>query len=82
MDEETRRRVFEPFFSTEKDVGSGLGLSTVYSAVRRWGGEVEVESAPEQGTSFFFTSRFGPNLKYRKKDRIPKRILCGLNSFA
>ena len=52
MDEETRRRVFEPFFTTKLDVGSGLGLSTAYAAVTRWGGEMSVESTPGEGTLF------------------------------
>ena len=52
MAEETRRRVFEPFFTTKMDVGSGLGLSTAYGAVSRWGGSIDVESTPEKGTTF------------------------------
>jgi len=54
MDEETRRRVFEPFFTTKQDVGSGLGLSTTYGTVSRWGGHIEVESQPGEGTTFTF----------------------------
>ena len=52
MDKETRRQVFEPFFTTKLDVGSGLGLSTAYGAVTGWGGGMEVESAPGEGTTF------------------------------
>lgn len=55
MDEETSRRIFDPFFTTKKDVGTGLGLSTVYGSVNRWGGRVEVESKPGEGTAFEFT---------------------------
>ena len=56
MGEETRRRVFEPFFTTHRGVGSGLGLSTVYGTVRRWGGSIDVESVLGGGTTF--TLRF------------------------
>ena len=52
MDEETLRRVFEPFYTTKMDVGSGLGLSTAYGAVTTWGGDIGVVSAPDEGTTF------------------------------
>jgi signal transduction histidine kinase len=45
--------LFEPFFTT-KPVGSGtgLGLSIVYGAIKSHGGSIEVESKPDNGTSF------------------------------
>ena len=44
-------RAFEPFFTTKKaSSGTGLGLSTVYSAIRQSGGLVRIESSPGQGT--------------------------------
>jgi len=51
MPEETRRRVLEPFFTTKMDVGSGLGLSTAYGAITRWGGTIDVQSAVNEGTT-------------------------------
>ena len=52
MDEETRRRAFEPFFTSKMDVGSGLGLSTAYGSMARWGGDIAVESSPGEGAVF------------------------------
>ncbi len=44
-------RVFEPYFTT-KQTGSGLGLATVYSIVRKHKGHIRVESALGSGTTF------------------------------
>ncbi|WP_238081877.1 hybrid sensor histidine kinase/response regulator [Pseudescherichia vulneris] len=52
MSQEIKARVFDPFFTTKQTgSGSGLGLSMVYGFIRQSGGRVEIESAPEQGTT-------------------------------
>lgn len=51
MDEETRHRCIEPFFTTKGEQGSGLGLSIVYGIAQRHGGQLEIESALGQGTT-------------------------------
>ncbi|HAM59170.1 MAG TPA: hypothetical protein DCQ64_28665 [Candidatus Rokubacteria bacterium] len=55
MPEVVRQRVFEPFFSTKGEAGSGLGLAMAYSIVRRHGGEIRVESEVGRGTTFTLT---------------------------
>ena len=55
MPETIRQRIFEPFYSTKGEAGSGLGLSMAYSIVRRHGGEIHVDSEPGVGTTFALT---------------------------
>ena len=51
MDEETRRRCLEPFFTTKGERGTGLGLAMVYGMAQRHGARLEIESQPGAGTT-------------------------------
>jgi signal transduction histidine kinase len=50
---EMQEKIFDPFFTTkEVGQGTGLGLSIVLGIVKSHGGDIKVESAPKQGTTF------------------------------
>ena len=51
MDEETRRRCLEPFFTTKGERGTGLGLAMVYGVTRRHNADIEIESVVGQGST-------------------------------
>jgi signal transduction histidine kinase/CheY-like chemotaxis protein len=51
MDEDTRRRCLEPFFTTKGERGTGLGLAMVYGMIQRHSAELDIESAAGVGTT-------------------------------
>ena len=60
IDEETQRRLFEPFYQAEsplvkKHEGTGLGLAISRKLIEGMGGRIGLQSAPGAGATFFFT---------------------------
>ncbi len=51
MSEEVLDHLFEPFFTTRRPLGSGLGLAQVYGTVNQHGGQVKVKSVEQEGTT-------------------------------
>jgi signal transduction histidine kinase len=52
MSVDVKEKLFRPLFTTKGERGTGLGLATCYAILRRHGGDIEVRSAPNEGTTF------------------------------
>jgi len=53
MDEDTASHVFEPYFTTKAESkGSGLGLTTVHTIVKQFGGSIRLRTEPGKGAIF------------------------------
>ncbi|MEQ8473998.1 MAG: PAS domain S-box protein [Marinoscillum sp.] len=50
MDEETRKKCLEPFYTTKGERGTGLGLAMVYGAIKRHNADMEIDSTLGKGT--------------------------------
>jgi PAS domain S-box-containing protein len=55
MDEATRTRCLEPFFTTKGERGTGMGLAMVYGAMQRHSGDIGIESELGRGTTVRLT---------------------------
>jgi len=62
ISEQHLEKIFDPYFTT-KDQGSGLGLASCYSIVKKHGGTLRAESTLGQGSSFHFTLPASQNPK-------------------
>jgi CheY-like chemotaxis protein len=51
MNEDTRRRCLEPFYTTKGERGTGLGLAMVYGVIKRHNADIEIISAERKGTT-------------------------------
>jgi PAS domain S-box-containing protein len=70
MDSETRKRCFEPFYTTKGSRGTGLGLAMVYGVINRHGGTIESESEVGRGTTIRL--KLPIRERSRRVDEIPE----------
>jgi len=61
VDDETLGRIFEPFYSTKGQSGTGLGLAVAQKIVVEHGGRIDVDTAPGQGTTFTIVLNSSPH---------------------
>jgi signal transduction histidine kinase/ActR/RegA family two-component response regulator/HAMP domain-containing protein len=77
MDEETRRRCIEPFFTTKGERGTGMGLAMVYGMAKRHGAQIEIDSAIGSGTTIRL--RFGVAMsKSEAPDVAPSVVVAAM----
>ena len=82
MDEETRRRCLEPFFTTKGERGTGLGLAMVYGVVQRHQADLAIDSARGVGTTMRMGFRIADLARVAdpparaREEAAPRRILA------
>jgi signal transduction histidine kinase/AmiR/NasT family two-component response regulator/HAMP domain-containing protein len=81
MNEETRKRCLEPFFSTKGKRGTGLGLAMVYGVMKRHEGSIDIVTELGKGTTFRLLFPVRANAckdpdEENHKPILPLQILC------
>ncbi|MCC7073855.1 MAG: response regulator [Deltaproteobacteria bacterium] len=74
MPDDIRHRIFDPYFTTKGERGTGLGLSVSHSIIRRHGGDIEVHSrtgGPERGTTFIISLPALPKIDAARPASLP-----------
>lgn len=69
MDESTKSRVFEPYFTTKAN-GTGLGLTMAYKIIKEFGGDIQVHSKLSEGTIFTITLPIPQKERWLLEERV------------
>lgn len=72
MNDETKSHLFEPFYTTKSERGTGLGLSNVQRIIRGSGGHISVQSEQGRGTTF--------SIYWPRADALPQSDLTVLGA--
>lgn len=75
MDEETRQKIFDPFFSTKGEQGTGLGMSQVYGFVQQSKGAIKIQSQLGEGTTIsIYIPRCKKTLEVKNKAQLNNKM--------
>lgn len=68
MNNETKEKIFDPFYSTKGELGTGLGLSQVYGLVQRSKGSIKIYSEEGHGSRFtlYFPRYYDSTIEKKK----------------
>jgi signal transduction histidine kinase/DNA-binding response OmpR family regulator len=73
MSKEVLDRIIEPFFTTSKTSGTGLGMSMVYGFIKQSSGELVIHSKPAKGTTIYLQFPLYKNLSLEKQK--PEKVI-------
>jgi CheY-like chemotaxis protein len=73
MSKEVLDRAIEPFYTTSKTSGTGLGMSMVYGFIKQSSGELVIHSKPEKGTTIYLQFPLYKNLSLEKSK--PEKVI-------